>query len=54
MHLDQTLELGAAACLLLLTTDDLVVRFSLFALYPFKLAHLFRAWFPDTWYQKGR
>ena len=51
MHLDQTLELGAAACVLILTAADLIVRFSVFALYPFKLAHLCRAWFPDTWYQ---
>ena len=50
MHLDQTLEPGAAACVLLLTIVDLVVRFSVFALYPFKLARLCRAWFPDTWY----
>ena len=52
MHLDQTLEPGAAACVLLLTSDDLIVRFSVFFLCPFKLAHLCRACFPDTWYQK--
>ena len=31
MHLDQALEPGAAACVLLLTASDLVVRFGVFA-----------------------
>ena len=49
MHLGQTLEPGAAACVLLLTSADLVVRFSVLALYPFKFARMCRAWFADTW-----
>jgi hypothetical protein len=51
MHLDDTLEPGAAACVLLLTAADMFVRFGVFFLYPFKLALLCRAWFPSTWYQ---
>ena len=53
MHLDPALEPGAAACVLLATAADLLVRFGVFALYPFKLALLCRAWFPATWYQQA-
>ena len=50
MHLDPALEPGAAACVLLATAADLLVRFGVFVLYAFKLALLCRAWFPATWY----
>ena len=49
MNLDQALEPGAAACVLLLADSELIVRFGVFFLYPFKIAHLCRAWFPNTW-----
>ena len=50
MHLDPALEPGAATCVLLATAADLLVRFGVFALYPFKRKLLCRAWFPATWY----
>jgi len=49
MHLDLALELGAAACVLLAAAADLLVRFNVFLVYPFKLATLCRAWFPSCW-----
>ena len=49
MHLDPELDHGAAACALLATAADLVVRFRVFFLYPFKLAKLSKLWFPNDW-----
>ena len=51
MHFDHVLDYGAAACVPLATAADLVVRFKVFLLYPFKLASLCRVWSPASWYK---
>ena len=51
LHHDPALESGPAIATLLATGADLIARFEVFSLYPFRVCFMCRVWFPGTWYR---